>query len=53
MLLEKVGIALLMMFLSTIIHALFMIGGSHALTGAWRVSVIQEDILTRLCWSGF
>ena len=36
MLLEKVGIALLMMFLSTMIHALFMIGGSHALD--WRLA---------------
>ena len=36
MLLEKVGIALLMMFLSTVIHALFMIGGSHALD--WRLA---------------
>ena len=36
MLLEKVCIALLMMFLSSIIHALFMIGGSHALD--WRLA---------------
>ena len=36
MLLEKVGIALLMMFLSTMIHALFMIAGSHALD--WRLA---------------
>ena len=36
MLLEKIGIALLIMFLSTIIHALFMIGGNHALE--WRLT---------------
>jgi hypothetical protein len=35
MLFEKIGIALLMMFLSTIIHALFMIGASHTLD--WRL----------------
>jgi hypothetical protein len=35
MLFEKIGIALLMMFLSTIIHALFMIGGNHTLE--WRL----------------
>jgi hypothetical protein len=36
MLFEKIGIALLMMFLSTIIHALFMMGGNHALE--WRLA---------------
>jgi hypothetical protein len=36
MMFERIGIALLMMFLSTIIHALFMIGGSHALE--WRLA---------------
>ena len=36
MMFEKIGVALLMMFLSTIIHALFMIGGSHALE--WRLT---------------
>ena len=36
MMFEKIGIALLMMFLSTIIHALFMIGGNHTLE--WRLT---------------
>ena len=33
---EKIVIALLMMFLSTVIHALFMIGGNHVLE--WRLT---------------
>ena len=34
--LEIIGTGLLMMFLSTVIHALFMIGGNHALE--WRLT---------------
>ena len=36
MALEIIGIGLLMMFLSTVIHALFMMGGNHALE--WRLT---------------
>jgi hypothetical protein len=36
MALQMIGTGLMMMFLSTLIHALFMIGGNHALE--WRLT---------------